>query len=162
MSEAWSQARIMPRAAERPLLGRRPLTLALGLVLIALMLTTFARLTGIGVYKLPDSPIVQSMELALHERPDGAVEVRNAATGNLVQTYSLKDGGGFFLTIQKGMEFERNHQKIALDTNYKLARHQDGRLILHDPATGRRQTVDTFGAVNTAVFTNLLSKGEKQ
>lgn len=144
------------------MLGRRPLTLAVGLVLIALALTIFARLTGIGVYKLPASPIVQSMELALRERPDGAVEVRNAATGILVQTYSLKEGGGFFLTILKGMEFERNLQKIALDNTYIIARHQDGRLILHDPATGRRQTVDTFGTANTAVFVNLLSKGEKQ
>jgi putative photosynthetic complex assembly protein len=162
MSDTWSQAHPARRPAERPVLGRRPLTLAVGLVLIAAALTVFARFTGIGVYKLPDSPIVQSMELIMHGRPDGAVEVRNAATGNLVQTYSLKEGGGFFLTILKGMEFERNLQKIALDINYTLARHQDGRLILHDPATGRRQTVDTFGTVNTAVFANLLSKGEKQ
>ncbi len=164
MSEAWTSLTPLtpPRRVERPIVGRRPLVLASSLVIASLVLATFARMTGIGVVKLPETPIVESRDMTFVEQPDGRVEVRTAATGEMVQSLALRDGGGFIQTIVKGMMFERAPKKIGAEVPYRLARHSDGRLILHDPATGRRQTVDTFGAVNTEAFAKLLSKGEKR
>jgi putative photosynthetic complex assembly protein len=170
MSEAWSALNPIarPRPGERPIIGRRPIILASSLVIASLFITAFARFTGIGVASLPDTPVVESRELTLVEQPDGRVEVRTAATGEMVQSLALRDGGGFIQAIIKGMMFERAPKKIGPEVPYRLARHADGRLILHDPATGRRQTVDTFGSVNTEAFAvllsggGLLSKGEKR
>ncbi len=161
MSEGWSALNptARPRTAERPIIGRRPIILASSLVIASLIIAAFARFTGIGVASLPDTPAVESRELTLVEQTDGRVEVRTASTGEMVQSLALKDGGGFIQAIVKGMMFERAPKKIGPEVPYRLSRHSDGRLILHDPATGRRQTVDTFGSVNTEAFARLLSNG---
>jgi putative photosynthetic complex assembly protein len=164
MSEAWSSyaPRLQKRSAERPIIGRRPIILACILVVGSLFIAGFARLTGIGVVRLPEAATVDFRDFTFIEQPDGRVEVRTAASGEMVQSLSLRDGGGFIQAVIKGMTLDRVSKKIDLATPYRLARHSDGRLILHDPATGRRQTVDTFGPVNAEAFAKLLSKGEKQ
>jgi putative photosynthetic complex assembly protein len=162
MSGAWSAhaPRLHKRSADRPIIGRRPIILACVLVVGSLFIAAFASLTGIGVVKLPEAAVLQARELTFIEQPDGRVEVRTAARGEIVQSLSLRDGGGFIQAVIKGMTLDRVSRKIDLATPYRLARHADGRLILHDPATGRRQTVDTFGPVNADAFAKLLSKGE--
>jgi putative photosynthetic complex assembly protein len=164
MSEAWSSyaPRLQKRNADRPIIGRRPIILASIPVVGSLFIAGFASLTGIGVVKLPDAATVHSRDFTFIEQPDGRVEIRTAVSGEMVQSLSLRDGGGFIQAVIKGMTLDRVSKKVDPTTPYRLSRHADGRLILHDPATGRRQTVDTFGPVNAEAFAKLLSKGEKQ
>jgi putative photosynthetic complex assembly protein len=162
MSEAWSYGQhTRNAAAERPIVGRKPIILMCSLALGTLIIAAFARFTGIGVVKLPDTPIVASRALSFRELPTGTVEVRTAPHGELVQSLSLREGGGFIQTVMRGMNMDRAPRKIGPEAPYTLARHKDGRLMLHDPATGRRQTVDTFGHANTEVFARLLPKEDK-
>ncbi len=154
--------RMKMRTDDRPIIGRRPIILASILVSGSLFIAAFASLTGIGVVKLPEVAIIDSRDFTFIEQSDGRVEVRTAATGEIVQSLSLREGGGFIQAVIKGMSQDRVSRKVDLAAPYRLARHADGRLILHDPATGRRQTVDTFGPVNAEAFAKLLSKGEKQ
>jgi putative photosynthetic complex assembly protein len=146
----------------RPIVGKLPLALACGLAIGSLALAGFAQLTGLGVLRMPHTPVLEYRDIRFVDYGDRGVEVKDAATGKTTAMLSLAEGGGFIQNVLRGMVMDRTPKGISKDEPYRLARHQDGHLFLHDPATGRRQTVDAFGAVQTAVFVKLLSKGEKQ
>jgi hypothetical protein len=45
---------------------------------------------------------------------------------------------------------------VGADQPFELILHVDGRLTLHDPATGTKIALESFGATNVGVFARLL------
>lgn len=150
-----------PLRSARPLVGPVPLALACGLALSALALTSFAKLTGIGVLRMPETPIAEYRDLAFRDLTERGIDVLDPRTGAVAERLALAEGGGFIQNVLRGMNMDRKAKGVPAEAPYRVARHGDGRLYLHDPATGRRQTVDAFGPVQTAVFARLLSRGRE-
>jgi len=141
----------------RPMLTPVPLALCCGVALTSLALVTFARVTDIGVLRMPETPIVEYRDYAFRDLVERGVEVVDPVSGAVLVRLARGDGGGFIQTVLSAMNIDRKRAGASGDAPYKIARHSDGRLYLHDSATGRRQTLDAFGATQTAVFAKLLS-----
>jgi putative photosynthetic complex assembly protein len=154
-----SEIMIHRAPAERPIFTKKPLMLCAMLVVGSLALTAFARLTGMGVLRMPMAETVEYRDLTFKERGDGGVIVRYSGSGDLLDSLDLGKGGGFIQTVLSAMMMDRARTGTGPEAPYRLSRHSDGRLILQDPATGRRQTLDSFGSVNRDVFARLLTKG---
>ncbi len=147
------------KPAGRPMLTPVPLALCCGLAILSLALATFARFTDVGVLRMPPTPMVEYRDLAFRDLVERGVEIVDPATGTTLGRIARSEGGGFIQNVLSGMNIDRKRQGASGDAPYRIARHADGRLYLNDPATGRRQTVDAFGATQTAVFARLLAGG---
>jgi len=147
------------KPAGRPMLTPVPLALCCGLAILSLALVTFARVTDVGVLRMPPTPIVEYRDLAFRDLVERGVEIVDPATGATMGRLARTEGGGFIQNVLSGMSIDRKRQGASGDASFRIARHADGRLYLHDPVTGRRQTVDAFGATQTAVFARLLAGG---
>ncbi len=147
------------KPAGRPMLTPVPLALCCGLAILSLALATFARLTDVGVLRMPPTPVLEYRELAFRDLSERGVEVIDPTTGTVLTRLARSEGGGFVQNVLSGMNVDRKRQGTPGEAPYRIARHADGRLYLNDPSTGRRQTVDAFGATQTAVFARLLAGG---
>jgi putative photosynthetic complex assembly protein len=159
MSEAWSQPN---HGSERPMLARFPLVLACSVAVASLALVAVSRVTGVGVLRMPQTAIVEYRDVRFLDHETQGVEVRDGAGEAIITWMPVAEGGGFIQNVLRAMKMDRAPKGIAADAPYRVARHDDGRLYLHDLSTGRRQTVDAFGSTQTAAFAKLLSMGEKR
>ena len=127
-------------------------TVLLGLTLL---LAATARQTGVGVTTNPTSTVVEQHALRFEDRPDGAVEVRTVADGEVIER--LAPGtNGFVRSVLRGLVRERTRRGIGAEPPFELTRWADGRLSLDDPATGRTVELGVFGPSNADAFARLL------
>jgi putative photosynthetic complex assembly protein len=128
---------------------------AVAVIGIALLLATSARVSGIGLTRMPEATQVAQRELRFGDRADGAVVITAWPGGEVVEV--LPPGtNGFARGVLRGMARERHSQEIGSEPPFRLVRWSDGRLSLDDPSTGRRIELDAFGTTNTAVFARLM------
>lgn len=128
---------------------------AAALLAVSLLLATSARLSGVGVTRMPEASAVTTRELRFGDRADGAVVISDFRSGSMVEV--LPPGtNGFARGVMRGMARERHSREIGSEPPFRLTRWSDGRLSLDDPATGRRIELDAFGPTNTAVFAHLM------
>jgi len=52
---------------------------------------------------------------------------------------------------------ERKARELGPEQPFELIAQADGRLTLHDPATGKRVELESFGPSNSANFSRLLT-----
>lgn len=98
--------------------------------------------------------------LTFSDRDDGAVVVRDAATGETVRV--LVDGvpgNGFVRGVMRGMARERRMRGAAMEPPFNLTLWQNGTLSLTDKMTGRAVELGSFGPDNRAAFAALLPGG---
>jgi len=126
--------------------------LLLGFVLLS---AATVRVTGIGREGAPTSAAVESRLLRFEDRADGAIVVRDAATG---QVSALVEPGtnGFVRGTLRGLARERRQHEINSEPPFRLVHWADGRLSLEDTATGRRIDLEAFGPTNAAAFARFL------
>lgn len=150
MSDSHADTSV-PRAA---LLG------AAAVVAVALILASAARITGIGRTPNPVSEPVERIALHFEDRADGAVLVRRADGGEMLEV--LEPGAhGFVRSVLRGLARERRARSLGPEEPFLLTRWADGRLSLSDPATGRQVELDAFGPDNTAAFAQLLTAAQR-
>lgn len=130
--------------------------IALGiLIIIAVATVAVARLTAPAANtSATTEAAVQSRLLRFDDLPDGAVSVVDLADGQAVARFEGEQG--FLRGTLRAMARERRMHGIAAPLPLELIAHADGRLTLHDPATGMRIALESFGATNTGVFARLL------
>jgi putative photosynthetic complex assembly protein len=130
------------------------------LVVMTIVLAATARLTGVGVTRQPEVPLVSSVDVYFGDRPDGTVVVSRAPDGREIGR--LAPGtNGFARSTLRGLVRERKRSKIGPDAPFTLSRWADGRLSLSDRATGRNIDLDVFGPTNAAVFAELELAGSR-
>ncbi|MBU6396038.1 MAG: phosphonoacetaldehyde methylase [Sphingomonadales bacterium] len=137
------------------------------LVLTALALTTLVK---VGVLSREAVPAVVRSEahvapvivrqLTFSDRADGAVVVRDVATGETVRV--LVDGvpgNGFVRGVMRGMARDRHIHGIGMAPPFTLTLWKNQSLSLEDKATGRSIELGSFGPDNRAAFAAMLPGG---
>ena len=84
----------------------------------------------------------------------GVVSANAAARGQLVQRYEGEQG--FLRGTLRAMARQRKLNGVGAAEPFELILHADGRLTLHDPATGTKIALESFGSRNIGVFAQLL------
>ena len=98
--------------------------------------------------------VSQLRVLRFDDMPDGSVAVIDVNTNQLVQRFEGEQG--FLRGTLRAMTRERRLHGLGAGQPFELILLRDGRLTLHDPATGMRIALESFGSTNTGVFARLL------
>ncbi len=105
---------------------------------------------------LQPAPIqVAQRDLRFEDRPDGAVAVFEAGTGEPLQVLSSSTDS-FIRIVVRGLVRERASHRISDQEPFRLARWSNGAVTLEDLATGRQITLDAFGHTNAGAFARFL------
>ena len=103
----------------------------------------------------PSAPVVAERRLRFDDRPDGGIQVRDAASGATVR--EIAPGADPFLRgALRALVRERRSQGLGPDQAFHLVARADGRLSLLDPGTARRLDLESFGTAQARVFAGLL------
>ena len=134
---------------------------ALALVMVTIMGSGFARVTEVGVSRMPASTAVATLLLRFDDLEDGGVAVRNAADGNLL--YKVEPGtNGFIRGTMRGLARERRNAGVGAAEPFKLTRWSNGSISLQDETSGRRLDLDAFGPTNAGAFAQFFATKEPQ
>jgi len=138
--------------------SRTGLIAAIGLVFIALALTTASRVSQIlnpAPLDAPTAAPVSSIELVFLDEPDGSVQVRRSEDRSLVQVIKPTTGG-FVRGVMRGFARDRMVRGVGSSPPFLLAQSPTGQLSLTDLATGRVTVLEAFGSTNRAAFLSML------
>lgn len=101
------------------------------------------------------------VSLGFRDRDVGGVEVVNAKTGQVLEVFE-PGTNGFARSVLRGLVRDRRARGIESQSPFDLRSHEDGRVTLSDPLTGRIIELVAFGADNVGVFAAYLTAGENQ
>ena len=142
---------------------RGALLAALGLVLCTLVAVASVRLGYVPAAADPQvkrsvarATVVRSRDLSFIDAADGAVAIRDAATGNVTTAVVAGTKTGFIRGVMRGLARDRHLHAIGRDAPFRLTSWSNGDLTLTDPQTGRTIELGAFGATNRAAFAALL------
>ena len=127
---------------------------------IAIALLLIGTFVTIGMARMQDTtqevaePARKIRQLRFVDQPDGAVAAIDATSGQLVQRYEGEQG--FLRGTLRAMARQRKLNGVGAAEPFELILHADGRLTLHDPATGTKIALESFGSRNIGVFAQLL------
>lgn len=127
-------------------------------ILVALLL--IGTLVTIGTARMQGTaqevaePVRKIRQLRFIDQPDGAVTAIDASNGQLVQRFEGEQG--FLRGTLRAMVRQRKVNGVDTEQPFELILHTDGRLTLHDPATGTKIALESFGSSNVGVFARLL------
>lgn len=96
------------------------------------------------------------VELLFEDRADGAVVVRQASTGAVVQVFE-PGTNGFVRGAMRGLARERKRREIGPQTPFTLVLWPTGHLSIEDRATNASIDLSAFGPDNFAPFARILS-----
>ena len=129
------------------------------LVLLALIATLSARLTGYRPASVAPSPVLKSRSLLFTDLSGGVIEVHDAEDKALL--LRIEPGEEAFLrSVVRGLARQRRAIDDRRDIPFELDRLADGRLVISDSVSGETIQLDAFGAPNTQVFLALLGGGD--
>lgn len=134
---------------------RGPLYAAAALIAFAIVAAFVGRVTGIGKVEHRPGTVVESRDLRFEDAPDGAVWVRLAGDGRVVETLAA-NSNHFVRGTVRGLVRERRREGIGAEPPFRLSRLSDGHLVLADPATKRRVDLDAFGRSNVGAFSAIM------
>lgn len=125
-----------------------------GLVLASLVAVAAVRWSGADI-RTPDAGAALTRSLHFEDRADGSVAVLDAARGREIER--VQGEAGFLRGALRALTRERRMRDLGPATPFELIGRADGRLTLHDPATGVRIDLESFGPTNAAAFARLLT-----
>jgi putative photosynthetic complex assembly protein len=112
-----------------------------------------SRLQG-NTQEVTAEPARKIRQLRFVDQPGGAVAAIDVTSGQLVQRYEGEQG--FLRGTLRAMARQRKLNGVGPAEPFELILHADGRLTLHDPATGTKIALESFGSRNIGVFAQLL------
>jgi len=128
--------------------------IAVALLLIGTFVTIgVSRLQG-TTQEVTAEPARKIRQLRFVDQPDGAVAAIDVSSGQLIQRYEGEQG--FLRGTLRAMARQRKLNGVGAAEPFELILHADGRLTLHDPATGTKIALESFGSRNIGVFAQLL------
>ncbi len=141
-----------------------PLWGAAGVVILSLFLVTSVRLGLIvpvraSAEQYRDARGIEALaerDLLFGDSPDGAVVVRDAATGEVVDTVPPGAENGFVRGVMRGLARERRQKAVGPEVPFRVTLWTDNELTLTDLATGREIDLNAFGGTNRDAFVRLL------
>jgi putative photosynthetic complex assembly protein len=150
----------MPTTTTAPeeLIPRRAVMGALAALGLVFAGAAAVRLSGVTIRE-PDARTLAMRELRFLDRPDGGIEVIDAASGRTLDV--MRGEQGFLRGTLRGLVRERKRRGLAGAQPLQLIARADGRLTLTDASTGERIDLESFGPTNAAVFAQWLPQGDK-
>ncbi|MEO1140190.1 MAG: photosynthetic complex assembly protein PuhC [Pseudomonadota bacterium] len=137
---------LVPRALVRAMFG---------LVLVVLLLVTWARVTDQPVtYKAPTGAITHERTFHLTGDMAGRATVTQL-DGTVIADLSPEEGG-FISGVWRVIQRERTKHRVAPDGPLTLVRYVSGRIAIQDPSTGWSADLMGFGIDNAKAFARLL------
>ena len=133
---------------------------AAAMIGFAVAASLYSHSSGVGRVEMQDGAPYQVLQLAFDDKPNGAVDVRDASRGDVI--YVVDPGkGGFLRAALRTMARARMRDDIGRETPFRLTRWSDGTVSLDDPTTGRSIGLDAFGPDNAGAFAQLFKKREE-
>ena len=102
-----------------------------------------------------------SRDIRFEDQGDGSIRVVDAKLREQIAMVAPASNG-FLRGAVRGLVRERKLQGLGMEVPFTLALLADGRLVLHDAATGHEIDLASFGSTNAAVFSKLLLPGDKR
>ncbi len=125
----------------------------LGLVIAALVMVSFAVLTGRETVGQPTPAAVAfERELLIESSPGNSAVVVRDPDGTVLLDLA---NGGFIDAVHDGIARNRTVNGIANDAPVRLVEYENGRLSLYDTQTDWSVELHSFGADNKAAFERL-------
>ena len=148
--------------------SNRPISLGLPMLAIAITLVVTVAL----VFMSPAHEVtvsgandrlqaLASRDIRFEDQADGSIRVIDAKQSEQIALVAPASNG-FLRGAVRGLVRERKLQGLGIEVPFTLAVLADGRLLLHDSATGHEIDLASFGSTNAAVFSKLLVPGEKR
>ncbi len=138
-----------------------PLMVAFGLCFAALITAATASRFDFGTTHVDHTGIQQSRDLVFDDAKSGAVQIRDADSGILIDEL-VPGKDGFVRMVMRILARDRMMAGGSKSTPFTLARWEDGRLTISDPSTGRRVDLVGFGASNENALAKLLVQRSSQ
>lgn len=145
------------RAAAPVRFPKLPLFTAFALIGFSIAATLFGRVTDIGTLRTTVTTPAAIRDVRFIGGSDEVMEVRDAASGELVETIPTGQDG-FIRGALRGIGRDRKLRGLPADEPYRIIRWDDGRLTLSDLVTGLRVELDPFGPTNSGAFARLLAE----
>lgn len=143
------------RHADREMIPRMLLRAMFMLAMATLVLVGFAVLTDRPLVGQPlPSAVIAEREIVLTGTRDGAVTV-GTSDGAVLANMSETEAG-FVSVVWRGLDRNRQLHKVPATVPVNLVEYENGRLAIHDPATGWQVELASFGQSNRAAFATLL------
>lgn len=131
------------------------LRMMLALAIASLLVVAYAVVTDRDHVGQPVASAIASERTIIFEgRGAKAVAVR-APDGTMLFE---SENGGFITVIQNGLQRARTVAKVDQRLPVRLVQYENGRLTLHDDATGWSAELQAFGDDNKAAFERLLAE----
>ena len=103
---------------------------------------------------LPETQqVLWQQQLRFEDRPNGDVGVVEAISGREIARFAGEQG--FVRGVLRALARERMRRGVGPEQPFELLGHPQGRLTLHDPVTGERIALESFGPSNAALFAKL-------
>lgn len=142
-------------APEKDLVPRILVRAMFGLVLLCLVIVSFAVWSGRPITSTPPKgEITHERVLFISGDMSGAARVLGA-DGTLIADLSAEEGG-FVSGVWRVLQRERTNARVPLDGPVHLVRHDTGRVSIFDPSTNWSADLMGFGKDNAVAFAKLL------
>lgn len=104
-------------------------------------------------------PVLGVRALRFVDRADGGIDVIDARLNRRVA--AIEPGrDGFVRSTLRGLARERRRLGLSDEQPFELRLEEGQRLVLLDPASGRRIELQAFGATNAGAFARLFHSEE--
>jgi putative photosynthetic complex assembly protein len=132
------------------------LLMGAGALMVFVMITVgVARREGVGLTEMPPAHVVRSVRLTVEDRPDGSIELFDAAGGGRIATVHPGEDN-FLRATLRGFGQARLRAGLTREQPFRLTHFDDGSLQLDDESTGRKVNLGAFGPSNFVAFARLL------
>ena len=126
------------------------------LLLFTLLVVGYSRLSDMPLLGVPDeSPVVKELVLDFQKKEDGSIVILNEEGIEMIN--SKVGSNGFISVVHDGFTYERKKKNIRGNTPVQLVLHEDGRLTIVDESSSWDMHLNSFGAMNVAVFGQLIN-----
>lgn len=138
----------------------RKLLIAAGALMVGSVIgVAFARTSGIGLQQSPEPVVVESALVRFVDEADGGVGVYDYESGGLVHRFG-REQGSFVRTTMRAVAQNRRLAGAGDELPFRLARTEEGRLLLTDDVTRLTISLEAFGDRNMQDFAQLLPSAE--
>ncbi len=126
------------------------------LLLVTLVVVVYARLSDMPLLGVPEpSPVIKEMTLDFQKKEDGSIVILDEKGVEIID--SQVGPNGFVSVVYNGFSYERKKKNVRTNAPIRLVLHQDGRLTIVDDLTSWDMHLNSFGAMNAAVFGRLIN-----
>ncbi len=146
----------MNSAKKKPPFPTLPLYGALGLVVFAVFIVGVSKFSERDPTVREKAEPRQTRDLQFVDLPDGAIEIKDAATGSAIDVVPPGQNG-FMRVTMRSLARQRRLQNIGSEPPFRLTAWSDGTVSLEDPSTGKRVNLRAFGEDNARSIAYLMS-----